>query len=231
MTQRREGAKGAKMRLLRCYSRFLPRHSRFSPRHSRESGNPEGFRHVRHRNSGTNSSQRIPSPFMGDRVRGCRRASPQRGSAGGDARAPKRGRFSPLRPRFPIPFPLRSLRPRAVASNFSRVLRDFAKVHTFGKRRGALWTVLIPYFSLFSLKIAIASKFSRVLRDFAKVHVRQAPGRAMDGSHSSLLSENRHLVKFLASARPKARRRAVFAYFAAAVSQNSCNPRLDLFYE
>ena len=29
LTQRREGAKGAKMRLLRCYSRFLPRHSRF----------------------------------------------------------------------------------------------------------------------------------------------------------------------------------------------------------
>ena len=49
LTQWREGAKGAKMRLLRRYYRFLPRHSRLLrhhsrllPRHSRESGNPEG---------------------------------------------------------------------------------------------------------------------------------------------------------------------------------------------
>ena len=35
LTRRHKGAKGAKMRLLRCYSRFLPRHSRFLPRHSR----------------------------------------------------------------------------------------------------------------------------------------------------------------------------------------------------
>ena len=45
LTQRREGAKGAKMRLLRCYSRFSPSHSRFLPRHSRESGNPDGLPH------------------------------------------------------------------------------------------------------------------------------------------------------------------------------------------
>ena len=35
LTQWREGAKGAKMRLSRCYSRFSPRHSRFLPHHSR----------------------------------------------------------------------------------------------------------------------------------------------------------------------------------------------------
>ena len=37
----------------------------FYPRHSRESGNPDACSQDRHPKSSTNSSQRIPSPFMG----------------------------------------------------------------------------------------------------------------------------------------------------------------------
>ena len=38
----------------------------FSPRHSRESGNPDDCSQANHPKSSTNSSQRIPSPFMGE---------------------------------------------------------------------------------------------------------------------------------------------------------------------
>ena len=38
----------------------------FSPRHSRESGNPDDCSQSNHPKSSTNSSQRIPSPFMGE---------------------------------------------------------------------------------------------------------------------------------------------------------------------
>ena len=44
-------------------------YSRFSPRHSRESGNPEGCSQARQLKSSTNSSRRLPSPFMGLRGR------------------------------------------------------------------------------------------------------------------------------------------------------------------
>ena len=37
----------------------------FFTRHSRESGNPDDCSQARHPKSGMNSSQRIPSPFMG----------------------------------------------------------------------------------------------------------------------------------------------------------------------
>ena len=56
LTQRRKGRKDAIIALF---------YSRFSPRHSRESGNPEGCSQARHLKSSANSSQRIPSPFMG----------------------------------------------------------------------------------------------------------------------------------------------------------------------
>ena len=36
------------------------------PGHSRESGNPDGYNQSSHSKSSTNSSQRIPSPFMGE---------------------------------------------------------------------------------------------------------------------------------------------------------------------
>ena len=186
----------------------------------------------------------------------------------------KRGRLS-RRP--PIPFPLRSLRHRAIASNFSRVLRDFAKVHvrqapkramdgshssllsencrcvpnfsplarfcespTFGKRRGGLWTVLIPRFSLFSLKIAIAPNFSRVLRDFAKVP-RSASAGADYGRFSfltslfSLFSLKIAKVPRSASAGADYGRFSFLNFSLFSLKNrnfaNLSNPRLDLFYE
>ena len=42
-----------------------PHHSHLLPRHSRESGNPDDCSQARRPKSSTNSSQRIPSPFMG----------------------------------------------------------------------------------------------------------------------------------------------------------------------
>ena len=72
LTQWREGAKGAKikMRLLRCCSRFLPRRSRSLPP-SFPLSTPvipakAGIQKARHPKSSTDSSQRIPSPFMGE---------------------------------------------------------------------------------------------------------------------------------------------------------------------
>ena len=70
LTQWREGAKGAKMRLLRCYFRSLP------PCHSRSLlpvipilypviPAKAGIQKARNTKSSMNSSQRIPSPFMG----------------------------------------------------------------------------------------------------------------------------------------------------------------------
>ena len=62
LTQWREGAK---MRLLRRYSRFLPVIPALSPRHSRESGNPDGCNQARHPKSSMNRERQIPSPLMG----------------------------------------------------------------------------------------------------------------------------------------------------------------------
>jgi len=45
---------------------FCPVIPALYPRHSRESGNPDDCIQARHLKSSTNSSQRIPSPFMGE---------------------------------------------------------------------------------------------------------------------------------------------------------------------